>query len=75
MIPIVKEIIVYSRYDFFFFVLVFPFGLLIKVVLAMVGNENNNCFEVDLFQVACSTNVIKQGSKNFSKSRTHLKTL
>lgn len=64
MIPIVKEIIVYSRYDFFF--QVFPFGLLIQMVMAVVDNENHNCFEVALFQVACSTNVIKQGSKNFS---------
>ena len=47
MIPIVKEIIVYSRYDFFFFVLVFPFGLLIQVVMAMVDNGNNNCFKVE----------------------------
>lgn len=63
MIPIVKEIIVYSRYDFFNSV--FPFGLLIQMVMAMMDNENYNCFEVALFQVACSTNVVKQGSKKF----------
>ena len=53
---------------------VFPFGLQIQMVMAVVDNENNNCFEVALFEVACSTNVIKQGSKNFSKSRRHLRT-
>jgi len=74
MIPIVKEIIVYSRYEYFF-VLVFPFGLLIQMVMAIVDNENSNCFEVALLQVARSTNVIKQGSKKFSKSRSHLRTL
>ena len=76
MIPIVKEIIVYSRYDiyiyiyiyiYFFFPLPFPFGLLIQMVLAMVDNENSNCFEVALLQVARSTNVIKQGSKKIFK--------
>jgi len=66
MIPIVKEIIVYSRYEYFF-VLVFPFGLLIQMVMAIVDNENSNCFEVALLQVARSTNVIKQGSKKIFK--------
>jgi hypothetical protein len=69
MVPIVKEIIVYSRYDFF------CFGLKVWIVVAMVDNENYNCIEVALFQGACSTNVIKQGSKNISKSRSHLRTL
>jgi len=49
MIQIVKEIIVYSRYDFF--VLVFPFGLQIQMVMAVTDNENNNCFEVALFRL------------------------
>ena len=59
----------------FVFVLVFLFGLLVRMVMAVVDNEKYNCIEVALFQVACSTNVIKQGSKNFSKSRSHLRTL
>jgi hypothetical protein len=58
-----------------FFVLVFQFGLQVRIVMAMVDNENYNCIEVALFQVACSTNVIKQGSKKISKSRSHLTTL
>lgn len=52
---------------FFFLSFFFPFGLLIQMVMAMVDNENSNCFEVALLQVARSTNVIKQGSKKIFK--------
>jgi hypothetical protein len=62
MIPIVKEIIVYSRYEM---VLFLPFGLLIQMWMAVVVNENDNCFEVALFQSACSINAFKQGPKFF----------
>jgi hypothetical protein len=65
MIPIVKEIIAYSRSEFF--PPPFPFGLLIQMWMAVVDNENDNCFEVALFQAACSINDFKQGSKNVPK--------